>query len=322
MPDQTTSLQTYQAPPPAALSVFSCSGESFSTAQRMATALSSSTMVPAAFQGEAGFPNCLIALDLAQRINVSPLMLMQNLDVIHGRPSLRSQFLIGTVNSCGRFTPLRFEVTGEGDDLGCRASAKDKLTGETLTGTRITIGMAKAEGWYGKNGSKWKTMPEQMLHYRAASFWTRTYAPELSLGLQTREEAIDIETVDANEVPTAPTVPRARKRNVETIPVDVSPATPAAAPEPPTETAQVTPEPPAEPSAPAAPEPTMLERCEDWLSKTGIPFEFVQRKLSDVEAYKDAGTRPLEDLSDAELTILQRNGRSIERAWRASQPKP
>jgi hypothetical protein len=51
--------------------------------------------------------------------------------------------------------------------------------------------MAKAEGWYAKNGSKWQTMPEQMLRYRAASFFVRAYAPELSLGLATREEIED-----------------------------------------------------------------------------------------------------------------------------------
>ena len=52
--------------------------------------------------------------------------------------------------------------------------------------------MVKAEGWDSKTGSKWKTMPEQMFKYRAAAFWQRAYAPEISMGLQTAEEAIDI----------------------------------------------------------------------------------------------------------------------------------
>ena len=32
-----------------------------------------------------------------------------------------------------------------------------------VEGPTISIQMAKAEGWYDKNGSKWKTMPDVML---------------------------------------------------------------------------------------------------------------------------------------------------------------
>ncbi len=125
---------------------------------------------------------------------------MQNIDIIHGRPSWRATFLIATVNACGRFSPLRFRFQGtEGkSDWGCRAVAKDRETGEECVGTLITIALASAEGWTSKNGSKWKTMPEQMLCYRAAAFWTRVYAPELSLGMQTGDEVQDI--VDAGEM--------------------------------------------------------------------------------------------------------------------------
>lgn len=79
---------------------------------------------------------------------------------------------------------------------GCRAWAIEKETGEKLIGTDITIAIAKAEGWYDKKGSKWKTIPQQMLMYRAGAWWARTYAPELSMGLSTAEEVIDI--IDVN----------------------------------------------------------------------------------------------------------------------------
>ena len=58
----------------------------------------------------------------------------------------------------------------------------------------VTIGMAKAEKWYDKNGSKWKTMSQLMLQYRAATFLIRTVAPELAMGLRTDDEVID--TID------------------------------------------------------------------------------------------------------------------------------
>ncbi len=190
-----TTLATAEPEPPGpdrAISAFS-SEQNFAGAQRMAIALSKSSLVPEAYRGPTNLPNVLIAIELASRIGASVLMVMQNLDIIHGRPSWRAQFLIATVNACGRFTPLRYRFEGKlgTDDYGCRAWASDRATGEECIGPLITIGLAKAEGWFQRNGSKWKTLPELMLHYRSAAFWARIYAPELSLGMNTREEVID-----------------------------------------------------------------------------------------------------------------------------------
>jgi hypothetical protein len=133
-------------------------------------------------------------MEYAHRIGASVLAVMQNLDVIHGRPALRATFLIATVNASGRFTPLRFRWQGEEgtDTWGCRGVAVDRESGEECIGPLITIKLAKDEGWYAKNGSKWKTLPELMLMYRSAAFWTRVYAPELSLGLHTSDEMEDV----------------------------------------------------------------------------------------------------------------------------------
>jgi len=173
-------------------------GHGFELAQRAAKALAASSLVPQQFQNN--LPNCLVALNMANRIGADPLMVMQNLYVVHGRPSWSSQFLIATFNTCGRFTAMRFEFTGtEGkDDWGCRAWAVEKETGEKILGSWITMSLAKKEGWEGKSGSKWKTMPQQMLMYRAASFMVRAYAPELAMGLHTREENEDI-VIDASQ---------------------------------------------------------------------------------------------------------------------------
>jgi hypothetical protein len=164
----------------------------FEAAQRMAKALATSSLVPEAYRNN--LPNVLIAMELANRVGASVFAVMQNLDIIHGRPSWRAAFLIATVNAGGRFTPLRFRWQGDEHtpQWGCRAHAKDRETGEECVGALITIGLAEAEGWSKKNGSKWKTMPEQMLMYRAAAFWTRVFAPELSLGMNTAEEVSDM----------------------------------------------------------------------------------------------------------------------------------
>lgn len=183
----------------------------FEAAMRIANLLTSANLVPEHFRGKANLPNAVIALQLAARMGADPLMIMQNLSVIHGRPSWSAQFLIATVNDSGRFSPLRYRFEGDAntDAWGCRAYAKDLKSGEECVGALITIGLAKAEGWATKSGSKWRTMPEQMLMYRAASFWARVYCPELSMGMHTREEIIDVhgEDVTGRTVATASALP-------------------------------------------------------------------------------------------------------------------
>jgi len=175
----------------------------FEAIQRAAKMFSASSLVPKEYQGANGIASCAIALDLAARIGASPLMVMQNLYIVQGRPGWGAKFLISTFNQCGRFSPIRYEFTGsEGqDDWGCRAWAIEKITGERLTGPLIPIKIARAEGWYEKGGSKWKTMPEQMLRYRWAAWFVNTVAPEVSMGLPTADEVEDFE--EAEVIPTA-----------------------------------------------------------------------------------------------------------------------
>lgn len=165
----------------------------FEMLQRMAKMFNSSSLVPESFKGDKNLGSCCIALNMAQRLHADPLQIMQSIYIVHGHPSFSSQFLIATFNASGRYTSIKYRQVGEKgkDTWGCIAYTAEKATGELIEGPTITIAMAKAEGWYGKNGSKWVTMPEQMLRYRAAAFLIRTTAPEISLGLHTTEEVED-----------------------------------------------------------------------------------------------------------------------------------
>lgn len=166
----------------------------FREAFEMARYLSASSLVPQQFQGQPHVGDCLIALEMAQRIGASPLAVMQSLYVVHGRPAWSAAFLVACLNATGRFSPLRFRMVGEAgqDSRGCVAWAVDRADGERLEGPAVTIALARAEGWYARSGSKWQTMPEIMLRYRAATLFVRLYAPEVSLGMQTGEELEDI----------------------------------------------------------------------------------------------------------------------------------
>ena len=207
-----SALSTSSGPSPASalapatdtLQVFSGIA-AFDAAQRMAKALCSSSLVPKEYQGQQGLANSLIALEIAGRMRLSPLVVMQNMTPIHGRPTWSSKFLIATVNASGRFSPLRFVFDAKEQPTSCYAVATDKATGEVLEGETITLELARKEGWWsrkdrqGNETSKWQTMTGQMLRYRAAAWWSNVYCPEIALGLITQEEALDIEAVTVRE---------------------------------------------------------------------------------------------------------------------------
>lgn len=255
----------HAAPKPVEVGLTSLEG--FELAQRIAKMLAASSMVPEAYRDTLkvkdgkdqngnwiyrdepnpnGVANCIIAVNMASRLNADPLMIMQNLFPIEGRPSWSSQFVIAAINTSGKYSPLRFDVEDRGEvevtyttkewkwnpqqrkslpeekthtvklrNIVCKAWAIETGTGERLESAEISMEMAVKEGWYQKNGSKWQTMPEQMLRYRAASFFGRIYAPELLMGIKTYEEEMDaIIDVTPEPVNTAPQTLDSIKQNV------------------------------------------------------------------------------------------------------------
>jgi hypothetical protein len=233
------------------VSIFQVGGD-LGKALQVAKVMASSSMVPAQYQGEKGIPNVIVAMELSHRIGISPWMVMQNLHIIQGRPAWASPFLIAMIDQSGKFEPLRFEINGTGDGRGCIAWTKLRLTGERVEGPRVDISMAKAEGWYGRNGSKWKTMPEVMLRYRAAAFFARLYAYDLICGLQTADEVIDIDPI---EVPPQKGASLTQELLGET-------AAPAVTVE---EAGILQPEPePEQPAAEAEPMPSKEQKSELW----------------------------------------------------------
>ena len=193
MSNEVTLSQLRQDSNPMNCEVGFASTNGFIQLQRAAAMLANSGLVPAKdFAGNVAA--CGVALNMALRMGVDPLMLINNLHMIHNRPCLSSSFLIATVNASGKFDRIKFKETGiKGTETqGIIAYSTDRRTGNVLEGTEITLKLAKDEGWSTKTGSKWKTMAEQMLKYRAAAWWTRIYAPEISLGLHTQDELEDV----------------------------------------------------------------------------------------------------------------------------------
>lgn len=170
--------------------------EAFNNLYRMGNLLSESNIVPAAYQKKP--TDCAVAIDMANRMGVSPLFVMQNLFVVKGKPSWSGQACMSMIKASPEFEHVKPVYTGQRgtDSWGCYIEAVRKEDGEKIAGTEVTIKMAKDEGWYEKPGSKWKTMPEQMLAYRAAAFFSRVHIPNALMGC-----AVEGEVEDTRNVP-------------------------------------------------------------------------------------------------------------------------
>ncbi len=165
--------------------------EQFNQLMRVSTMLSKSALVPQNYQEKP--QDCFIAVEMATRMNISPIFVMQNLYVVKGKPSWAGQACMAMINACGKYKDVKHVYTGEKgkENRGCYVTATRISDGETVNGTEVTMALAKSEGW--TSNSKWRNMPEQMLAYRAASFFARVFCPEALMGLQTYEEVIDAE---------------------------------------------------------------------------------------------------------------------------------
>jgi hypothetical protein len=165
---------------------------------RASKLFSSSDLVPAAYKGKP--ENCFIAIEMADRMGISPFAMLQSLVIIQGKPSMEAKLIIALVNDSGIFKdPLEYEIVGEdphAQNYKVRCFATMTKSGKLCQGPWITYQMVKGEGWLDKGGSKWKTMPSIMFMYRAASFFAKVYCPNITMGMQTREEMEDVQMVN------------------------------------------------------------------------------------------------------------------------------
>lgn len=176
--------------------------ESFKEIYDIGKMFASSTLVPQAYQNKP--MDCTIAVDMANRMGISPMMVMQNLYVVRGKPSWSGQACTALIEGSGKFKNLKHVYTGEKgtDTWGCYVQAVRIEDNEVVRGAEVTLGMAKLEDWVNKAGSKWKTMPELMLAYRASAFFARVHIPNALMGVSVEGEVEDItkpeklETID------------------------------------------------------------------------------------------------------------------------------
>ncbi len=195
-PEQAQSLVTNTQTELAPADVWSDRNQ-FNQLLRAADMLSKTSIIPQTYQGKP--QDCFVAIEMATRMGVSPMVVMQNMYVVKGKPSWAGQACTMLINSCGKFRDVKHIYTGTKgtDSRGCYVSAIRCSDGEQIDGVEVTMQMAKSEGW--TSNSKWKNMPELMLAYRASAFFARVYCPEALMGVQTYDEVYDTSFADENK---------------------------------------------------------------------------------------------------------------------------
>lgn len=157
-------------------------------AYRFSQIMAKSDIIPAHYRGKP--ENVFVAIQTAYRMNLDPMLVMQNTFVVSGKLGMNSAFAIALANSSGLFEGgIRYKVIGEGKDLRVTAYAILKATKEEIS---YEIGMSEAiaENW--TKNPKYRTLPELMLRYRAATLLIRTHVPEVINGMHMVEEIEDI----------------------------------------------------------------------------------------------------------------------------------
>lgn len=199
--DNTEIMTTPQQTAVASKDNIYASTQAYNELFKIGSVMSKTQLVPDNYRNKP--EDCTIAIDIANRNGMSPLSVMQNLYVVKGKPTWSGQACIAMLRASKEYEHVKPVMVGERntDGWGCYFKAIDKSDGEVAKGTLVTIQMAKDEGWYSKPGSKWPTMPEQMLQYRAAAFFARIYMPNVLMGFSVEGEAEDISPVPVQAPP-------------------------------------------------------------------------------------------------------------------------
>jgi len=180
----------------------------------MAKVLMSSDFVPDRYKDGSprAMANALYTREISLQQGIPWVEVMQNLNIVKGKPMWESRYLIERMAQKGIEPNYEFEERGKKKvsydvwsgpkearrketkalDISDRACRFVAVRGERETkGPWVSLEMAIQEGWYYREGSKWPTMTEKMLMYAAAREYNKYY-PTVSLAsIPTEDEVFD-----------------------------------------------------------------------------------------------------------------------------------
>lgn len=154
----------------------------------MAKYLAQSGLMPGGLQTPA---QVLVALQMGHELGLSPMISVNNVAVINGRPSLSSSIMDAIVMNRPDYAGRSIEYSGEGDNRACTVTVRRKIgeNVESFVGY-FDMKMAKEAGLHSKDN--WKKYPDRMLKARASGYADRDAFPDALAGMLSQEEAESI----------------------------------------------------------------------------------------------------------------------------------
>lgn len=159
-------------------------------------AITSNNLIPKHYQGNPGA--VMVAVYRSQDFNVSPFTFMENTYIAPGgKLGMSTTFMMAMLNNSGKIVGnIEFETHGDKgtNNFGITAKVTNKFN-QVLT-VCVDMQRAQAENWV--RNPKYKSMPDVMLRYRAASELIRTYFPEVLQGFYSIEELETLDNTNGN----------------------------------------------------------------------------------------------------------------------------
>jgi hypothetical protein len=136
--------------------------------------------------GIANMEQALAIIQYGRELGYAPMIALQNISLIKGRPSLAAHLIAARLKAAGIKIKVK-EWTEKICTLGFNEDFEFSYTIEEATNA-------------GLHGDNWTKYPKQMLYARAVSMGGRVYAPEVLMGVYSIEEMQDVEEQPARTI--------------------------------------------------------------------------------------------------------------------------
>jgi hypothetical protein len=151
-----------------------------------AVALAKGDPAAVAKQRAGAIANGTGAVMAGAELGLSPMQALNNVIVIHGRPSLYAETMVALVQAAGHEIWTEESTDTKAVVCGRRVGSDKVERGE------MTFERARKAGWVAKN-TNYVSNPMAMLYARAASIACRRTAPEVLKGIAAFEDVLDVQ---------------------------------------------------------------------------------------------------------------------------------
>ena len=149
-----------------------------------AKALAQSNLLPSAYQKQPA--NILVAIEYGEALGLAPMVAIQQISVIQGKPTMSAQLMGALVRQAGHRLRVSVDESSKAVIAELTRSDDPDFTFRSVW----DMGRAQAAGLTSKGGS-WKTYPLAMLKARAITEVCRDGCPEVLAGVAYTPEELE-----------------------------------------------------------------------------------------------------------------------------------